>query len=479
MPLPASVPTITVAGTFYRQTGLLAGTPAAGTITFAAPQLRVAADNIILPKQSFTATLDANGSFSVVLLTTTPGYYVGSPHWAYSVTATLTDATFTSNDYQFPEGFAPTVDLADVSPVTDPADCDLVTCANQEEIAVLQGEIEQEIADRIAADDTLQDNIDAEEAAREAANLVLQNEIDAIVGGGIVTSIIAGNGIDVSGATGNVTVSAEFGTGNNQVPQANTVVYLTGNQAIAGNKTFSGTTTLQGTPLIGSANSLNPMQLGGRLATAGPPAAGTWALGDTVEDATGQLWICTTAGTPGTWVSPAALTYAMNFLTSGEEVMPRRWVNSEEQLVADTLHLMYFQARKTEAINNIFTTSGNASSGATLARAGVYSINTSTLAGTLVASTANDVTLWSGGFTPYTPPLTSTFNKVQGNVYAIGYLWRGATPPYVEACAVRYASAGFAPRIMGELGGQTDLPGSFADAALSTSHRNFQSIMLP
>lgn len=262
MPLPASVPTITVTGTLYRQTGLLAGTPAAGTITFAAPQLRVAADNTILPKQTFTATLDANGSFSVVLLTTTPSYYVGSPNWAYSISASLTDATFTSNDYQFPEALGSSVDLADVNPVTDPGDCDLVTCATQEEIATLQAEIEQEIEDRIAADDVLQGNIDAEEAAREAADLalqgnidteeaariaednVLQGEIDAIVGGGIVTSIIAGNGIDVSGATGDVTVSAEFGTSANQVPQANTVVYLTGNQTIAGNKTFSGTSTI-------------------------------------------------------------------------------------------------------------------------------------------------------------------------------------------------------------------------------------------
>jgi hypothetical protein len=366
MPLPASVPTVTVTGTFYRQTGLLAGTPAAGTITFAAPQLRVAADNIILPKQSFTATLDANGSFSVVLLTTTPGYYVGSPNWAYSVSAELTDAIFTSDDYQIPEGYAPTVDLADLSPVTDPADCDLVTCANQEEIAVLQGEIEQEIEDRIAADDALQVSIDTEEAAREAADLILQGNIDT--------------------------------------------------------------------------------EEAARIAA----------------DAVLQIQI-----------------NAMNFLTSGEEVMPRRWVNSEEQLVADTLHLMYFQARKTGPITTIFTTSGNASVGATLARIGVYSINTGTLAGTLVASTANDTALWSGGFTPYTPPLTTTFNKVQGNFYAIGYLWRGATPPYVEACAVRYSSAGFAPRILGELAGQTDLPGGFADAALSTSHRNFQSIMLP
>lgn len=34
----------------------------------------------------------------------------------------------------------------------------------------------------------------------------------------------------------------------------------------------------------------------------GSPATGTYALGDYVIDQTGNIWICTTAGTPGTWM---------------------------------------------------------------------------------------------------------------------------------------------------------------------------------
>jgi len=352
MPLPASVPTITVTGTFYKQTGLSAGAPAAGTITFASPQLRVAADNTILPRQSFTATLDANGAFSVVLLVTDPSYYVGSPSWAYAVSATLTDATFTSNDYQFPSSLGATVDLADVNPVTDPTECDIVTCASQEEVATLEAQILQEIADRIAADLVLQGNLDAEEAARIAADillqgnidtevaariaadLVLQNnitaeaaaraaadaalqaEIDAITAG-IVTSIIAGIGIDVSSATGNVTVSVEFGTGANQVPQANTVVYLTGIQTAAGAKTwsdqatfssgavFTGTGSIDaaGVAALGAKNSNVNLRFAGKTTTAGAPIANTWAQFDLVLDVNGVWWLCTVGGTPGTWVT--------------------------------------------------------------------------------------------------------------------------------------------------------------------------------
>jgi hypothetical protein len=35
--------------------------------------------------------------------------------------------------------------------------------------------------------------------------------------------------------------------------------------------------------------------------TSGPPTSGTFAVGDFVVDQTGCFWICTAAGTPGTW----------------------------------------------------------------------------------------------------------------------------------------------------------------------------------
>ena len=38
----------------------------------------------------------------------------------------------------------------------------------------------------------------------------------------------------------------------------------------------------------------------------GAPTSGTFAVGDFVIDETGHVWICTVAGTPGTWVDPAA-----------------------------------------------------------------------------------------------------------------------------------------------------------------------------
>ncbi|MFN2466142.1 MAG: beta strand repeat-containing protein [Candidatus Dormibacteria bacterium] len=39
----------------------------------------------------------------------------------------------------------------------------------------------------------------------------------------------------------------------------------------------------------------------------GAPTTGTFAVGDFVVDQTGKVWVCTVAGTPGTWVSAAPL----------------------------------------------------------------------------------------------------------------------------------------------------------------------------
>jgi hypothetical protein len=63
--------------------------------------------------------------------------------------------------------------------------------------------------------------------------------------------------------------------------------------------------------------------------TSGAPASGTFAKGDFVLDQTGKFWVCTTAGTPGTWtqvagsggsVTSVALTMPAEFTVSGSPI---------------------------------------------------------------------------------------------------------------------------------------------------------------
>jgi hypothetical protein len=106
--------------------------------------------------------------------------------------------------------------------------------------------------------------------------------------------------------------------------QSSLYVDLTSDQTIGGVKTFTqapvvpaGTFALPqvpGTAMV-AANVSGPFAPSSPGATAatryvggtasGPPSAGTFAVGDFVVDHTGKMWICTVAGTPGTWAGHA------------------------------------------------------------------------------------------------------------------------------------------------------------------------------
>ena len=69
---------------------------------------------------------------------------------------------------------------------------------------------------------------------------------------------------------------------------------------------INGLTTVLGALAAGSKNNNGPIVLAGRLSTVGPPTTGGWLLNETVQDKDGKFWLCTVAGTPGTWVTPAS-----------------------------------------------------------------------------------------------------------------------------------------------------------------------------
>ncbi len=98
-------------------------------------------------------------------------------------------------------------------------------------------------------------------------------------------------------------VDSVFGRGGAVVATTGdyTVAKVTGAAPIA-SPTFTGTTTAPEFTVTGLTGSTAASRYVGATAT-GSPASGAHLLGDFVIDQTGAVWVCTVAGTPGTWVT--------------------------------------------------------------------------------------------------------------------------------------------------------------------------------
>lgn len=152
-------------------------------------------------------------------------------------------------------------------------------------------------------------------------------------------------------------------------------------------------------------------------------------------------------------------------------------------LVSGQVRFTYFQARKTEAITQVRMLSGGTNaSGLTLAQAGIYSVNPSTGALALLASTTNDTSLFAAANTAYTKSLSATVNKVAGTVYAYGQLVVGTTPPTVTGRATIaggvVGEAALSPRRAAVLTAAT-LPSTATDASLTSTGSLQYAVLVP
>lgn len=130
--------------------------PASGTVTFKILQeLRDNADNVIYSPQTFTATLDINGEFSIVLPVTddptvTP---VDWTYWVYVNTDVWVSGVFY---IPLPSALGPVVEFADLLPLSSTGSCapSGVACAPIGSVAALQAEIDalEVVVDGVIAD---------------------------------------------------------------------------------------------------------------------------------------------------------------------------------------------------------------------------------------------------------------------------------------------------------------------------------------
>lgn len=212
----------------------------------------------------------------------------------------------------------------------------------------------------------------------------------------------------------------------------------------------------------------------------GPPTAGTYAVGDFCLSQNGQMFVCVTAGTPGTWVTPRD---TRDLLTVGEETFDRLPASSTSQNPSSgQLRLTFFTARKSETTTQVRLYTGTTAAGATptLCRIAMYEVDSSGN-GTLVASTANDTSLFGGSpQTGFTRSWTAPYAKVAGRRYAIGPLVvTGATMPTFQGATQQAVEGAVAPRINGLLSGLSDIPSSFTEAGLNGSGQRIYMAVLP
>lgn len=210
-----------------------------------------------------------------------------------------------------------------------------------------------------------------------------------------------------------------------------------------------------------------------------------WVLGSGAVTVTGASGL---TGDNDTWAGNVlaaargsnAFTVDPDQLTAGEETLDRRHVTDNGTVASGNLVLTYFTARKSETIHTVRTfVAGTAAAGTTVARIGIYRIE---INGdhTLVASTANDTTLWNASFSGFTTSLSAAWAKQAGQRYAVGMLFVGTTGPTLRGVfPIIGAEDAFAPRINGNLTGQANLPASITTAVGQATGLSVYAAIVP
>lgn len=136
-------------------------------------------------------------------------------------------------------------------------------------------------------------------------------------------------------------------------------------------------------------------------------------------------------------------------------------------------YFTFFRPAVNMTVTQISSASISLSSGATLARMGIYKINEDNSA-TLLARTANDLTLFTSSNTVYTRNFDtaggypSSITLIAGNLYAISQINVGSNlGSRVGYTAVNTVLSATSPLTGGSISSQSDLPASTSSIALS------------
>ena len=162
------------------------------------------------------------------------------------------------------------------------------------------------------------------------------------------------------------------------------------------------------------------------------------------------------------------------------DIMPRWTVNSSSTISNGTVYFYYFTPLFNFTATNISMSSAEiASAGATLARMGVYLVNPSTQALSLVARTESDTALFQSINTVYTKAFNttggypSTYSFVAGTRYAASVILVGQTTDakLASSGSAGYSQiAGLSPKMVASVSSESDLGTTVTNANATASN---------
>lgn len=169
-------------------------------------------------------------------------------------------------------------------------------------------------------------------------------------------------------------------------------------------------------------------------------------------------------------------------LAVGHAAMARGDVSSSSaSCPSGTLRLSYFTAVRNETVTQVRTLTGGTAAAATptLCRVGLFKVEANNDL-TLVASTANDTTLWAATSTRYLTPFSVPYTLQKGTRYAVGILCVSAvaTPTFMGNNVMLGAEAFEEPKMNANFA-TADLPATIPNGSLTAVATRLYSVVLP
>jgi hypothetical protein len=154
-----------------------------------------------------------------------------------------------------------------------------------------------------------------------------------------------------------------------------------------------------------------------------------------------------------------AVVSAQHMSGSVVDVIPRFSAVTQIGLTSGITWWTFFTPQKTITVSQIaMATQGNAASGLTVAKFGLYTFDETTA--TLVAKTTSDTTLFNATYSVFTKSFDgspATYTLQAGTRYGVAVLLVGTTMPVLVAANIPSALPTITPRIHGWRSGQSDL----------------------